>query len=57
MNPLGYALVGPLAGVIGVAETLYIAASINALVSIIVALTPSIRGLRTSAEPVAAPAH
>ena len=49
LNPLGYALVGPLAGIIGVAETLYLAASINVAVSIVVALTPSIRRLR---EPV-----
>jgi MFS family permease len=53
LNPLGYALVGPLAGVIGVPETLYVAAAINAFVSIIVAMTPSIRGLRTSTEPIA----
>jgi Transmembrane secretion effector len=54
LNPLGYALVGPLAGVIGIAETLYLAATINAVVSITVALMPSIRGLRTSSEPTAA---
>jgi hypothetical protein len=53
LNPLGYALVGPLAGIIGVAETLYLAAAINASVSIAVALTPSIRGLRTSGEAAA----
>jgi MFS family permease len=53
LNPIGYALVGPLAGVIGVAETLYFAAAINACVSIAVALAPSIRGLRISAEPAA----
>ena len=52
LNPLGYALVGPLAGVIGVAETLCLAAAFNALVSIAVALTPSIRGLRASGDPV-----
>ncbi len=48
LNPLGYALIGPLAGVIGIAETLYLAALVNALVSVIVALAPSIRQLRTS---------
>jgi MFS family permease len=45
-NPLGYALVGPLAGVIGVAETLYLAALVNGAVSVLVALMPSIRSLR-----------
>jgi hypothetical protein len=54
LNPLGYALVGPLAGVLGVAETLYLAASVNAAVSIVVALSPSIRELRARDEPAAA---
>jgi hypothetical protein len=46
LNPLGYALVGPLAGLIGVAHTLFLAAALNGAVTIMVALTPSIRGLR-----------
>jgi MFS family permease len=51
LNPLGYALVGPLSSRIGVAETLYLAASINAAVSVVVALTPTIRGLRAVPAP------
>jgi hypothetical protein len=54
LNPLGYALVGPLAGTIGVAETIYLAAAVNGAVSIAVAMTPSIRGLH--AQPRAEPA-
>jgi hypothetical protein len=54
LNPLGYALVGPLASVLGVAATLYLAAALNAVVSVTVALTPAIRRLERSprAEPV-----
>lgn len=44
-NPIGYAVVGPLAGAIGVATTLYAAACLNALVSLSVALFPAVRGM------------
>jgi hypothetical protein len=56
LNPLGYALVGPLANVLGVATTLYLAAALNAAVSVGVAATPAIRGLERmpDGEPVAA---
>lgn len=56
LNPLGYALVGPLAHVLGVAATLYLAAALNLVVSVAVAASPAIRGLeRTSAaEPATA---
>jgi MFS family permease len=55
LNPLGYALVGPLANVLGVSTTLYLAAVLNAVVSVGVAATPAIRKLERSprAEPVA----
>jgi hypothetical protein len=45
LNPLGYALIGPLANVLGVANTLYLAATLNAVVSVTVAATPAIRRL------------
>jgi hypothetical protein len=53
LNPLGYALVGPLANVLGVATTLYLAAVLNAVVSVTVAATPAIRRLERTprAEP------
>jgi MFS family permease len=53
LNPIGYALVGPLAGSLGVAETIYVAAAVNAAVSIGVATVPSIRRLGARPEPAA----
>jgi hypothetical protein len=53
LNPIGYALVGPLAGRIGVAETIYCAATLNAAVSLTVAMLPAIRGLYSHEEPPA----
>jgi hypothetical protein len=52
LNPIGYALVGPIANRVGVAETLYLAAAANALVTLVVASTPAIRNLR-AAPPAA----
>jgi MFS family permease len=56
LNPLGYALVGPLANTLGVATTLYVAAALNAFISVAVAATPAIRGLERPprTEPIAA---
>ncbi len=56
LNPLGYALVGPLASSLGVARTLYLAAALNLVVSLAVAASPAVRRLerRTAAEPVTA---
>jgi hypothetical protein len=51
LNPIGYALVGPLASRIGIAETIYIAATVNAAISVIVAILPAIRGLHANEEP------
>ena len=45
LNPLGYALIGPLANTLGVATTLYLAAALNAVVSVAVAATPAIQRL------------
>jgi Transmembrane secretion effector len=49
LNPLGYAIVGPVAGALGTATTLYVAASVNALASVAVAAMPAIRGERMTA--------
>lgn len=54
LNPLGYALVGPVAGALGVSTTLYLAAAVNLGVSGVVATTPAIRHL--VAEPPVASA-
>jgi hypothetical protein len=43
LNPVGYALIGPLSNRLGVAETLYLAAGANALVTLGVAASPAIR--------------
>ena len=56
LNPIGYALIGPLSGAIGVATTLYLAAALNATIAIGVCLVPSVRAVRPGVEPVAAPA-
>jgi len=56
LNPLGYALVGPLSGVFGIPETLFLAAALNAAVGLAVAAAPSIRDLRVAVEPEPAPA-
>ncbi|HEY6961971.1 MAG TPA: MFS transporter [Gaiellaceae bacterium] len=50
LNPLGYALVGPLASTLGVPTTLYLAAALNACVSVGVAASPPIRRLRRSSR-------
>jgi MFS family permease len=56
LNPIGYALVGPLANQLGVAKTLYLAASMNAVVTLVVASTPAIRHLRAAPSAMAIPA-
>jgi hypothetical protein len=50
LNPLGYALVGPVSARLGVAETIFVAAAVNGGVSVTVALVPSIRNLRAGAQ-------
>jgi MFS family permease len=45
LNPIGYALIGPLAGAIGTPETLVIAAVLNIGVLIGVVLLPSVRAI------------
>jgi MFS family permease len=56
LNPLGYAIIGPLAGALGVATTLYLAAALNAAISFAVAASPAIRGIerRPTFESIAA---
>jgi hypothetical protein len=53
LNPLGYALVGPLANVLGIPTTLYLSAALNAFVSLAVASSPAVRGLerRPATDP------
>ena len=56
LNPIGYAVIGPIANSLGVATTLYAAAAVNAAVTLVVALSPAIRNLRAEPPAVAAPA-
>jgi Transmembrane secretion effector len=58
LNPIGYALIGPIAGAIGTSETLAIAAVLNVAVCISVVLVPSVRNIQAKAPAsVAAPGN
>jgi MFS family permease len=54
LNPIGYALIGPLAAVIGTRETLVVAAVLNIAVCVSVVLVPSVRSIGMKGPPVAA---
>jgi MFS family permease len=54
LNPIGYALIGPLAVAIGTPETLVIAAVLNICVCVGVVLVPSVRAIGMHAAPVVA---
>lgn len=47
LNPIGYALIGPVAAAIGTPETLVIAGILNVLVCVSVVLVPSVRAIRS----------
>jgi MFS family permease len=52
LNPIGYALIGPIAATLGTSQTLYVAAALNILVSLSVVLVPSVRRIgMTAPEP------
>ena len=53
LNPIGYALIGPVAAAIGVTETLVIAGILNVLTCFLVVLVPSVRAIRSDAPEVA----
>ncbi|MEX0625483.1 MAG: MFS transporter [Chloroflexota bacterium] len=56
LNPIGYALIGPIAMAIGTAETLVVAAILNVAVCVGVVLVPSVRRIGMHARsPIAAP--
>jgi hypothetical protein len=54
LNPLGYALIGPLAVAFGTEEMLIVAGVLNILTCVGVVLVPSVYSLRASAAPVTA---
>jgi Transmembrane secretion effector len=49
LNPIGYALIGPIAAAIGTSETLVAAAILNIAVCASVVLVPSVRSIRMNA--------
>ncbi len=55
LNPIGYALIGPLASAFGASEMLAVAAVLNVSVCFGVLLVPSVRRLGTGVVVVAAP--
>jgi len=56
LNPVGYALIGPIAAAFGHAETLAVAAILNIAVCVSVVLVPSVRAIGMHAEVPAAAA-
>jgi hypothetical protein len=54
LNPIGYALIGPIAAAIGTPETLVIAGILNVVVCVSVVLVPSVRAIRSDGPPAAA---
>jgi MFS family permease len=55
LNPIGYALIGPIAATIGRSETLIIAAVLNLAVCLSVVLVPSVRNIRMAAPATVGP--
>lgn len=53
LNPIGYALIGPVSEAIGITETLVIAGVLNVLTCFLVVLVPSVRAIRSDAPAVA----
>jgi hypothetical protein len=53
LNPIGYAIIGPIAAAIGTSQTLFVAAALNILVCLSVLLVPSVRHIRMDAPAVA----
>jgi MFS family permease len=52
LNPIGFALIGPVASLLGTGKTLAFAACLNITVIVLVLLAPSVRDLRTDASSV-----
>lgn len=50
LNPIGYALIGPLSEVIGVGESLLIAGGLNIVITVSMLAIPSVRRLRAGPE-------
>ncbi len=57
LNPIGYALIGPIAATIGVSQTLIISAILNMAICVSVVLVPSVRAIRMDTPVAMAPAE
>lgn len=55
LNPIGYALIGPVAAALGTPETLVLAGVLNVLVCLSVILVPSVRSIRMDGPAVGDP--
>lgn len=55
LNPIGYAIIGPIAAAIGTPQTLVIAGILNVIVCVSVVLVPSVRSIRMDPMTAAAP--
>ena len=53
LNPIGYALIGPIAAAFGASQTLAVAAVLNVVVCVSVVLVPSVRRIGMQPPPVA----
>ncbi len=51
LNPIGYALIGPLSEAIGVGNALVLAGALNLATSLLPLLAPAVRNLRAGPEP------
>ena len=54
LNPIGYALIGPIAAAIGTPQTLVLAGILNVVVCVSVVLVPSVRAIRSDGSPAPA---
>ena len=57
LNPVGYALIGPIAAAIGTSQTLAVAAVLNIAVCVSVVLVPSVRSVRMNTPAAVAVAE
>jgi MFS family permease len=55
LNPIGYALIGPIAAAIGIPQTLALAGVLNVLVCFSVVLVPSVRAIRSDGPVATSP--
>jgi MFS family permease len=55
LNPIGYALIGPIAAAVGTTETLIVAGILNILVCVSVVLVPSVRHIGMTAPAAVSP--